>query len=84
MCFNIYTGNHNSHHGIGDTVLFLKNALQDCGHYASISHRMGEIANGAYERFKTALPMTRLLPSLLEESIEVITSAGPQAFASAP
>jgi len=38
MRFNIHTGNHNSHHGIGDTVLFLKNALQDCGHQASISH----------------------------------------------
>jgi len=38
MRFNIHTGNHNSHSGIGDTVLFLKNALQDCGHNASISH----------------------------------------------
>ena len=38
MRFYIHTGNHNSHHGIGDTVLFLKNALQDCGHTACISH----------------------------------------------
>ena len=32
MRFNIHTVNHTSHHGIGDTVLFLKNAPQDCGH----------------------------------------------------
>jgi hypothetical protein len=38
MRFYIHSGNHNSHHGIGDTVLFLKNALQDCGHTACISH----------------------------------------------
>ncbi len=38
MRFYIYSGNHESHHGIGDTVLFLKNAIQDCGHTACVSH----------------------------------------------
>ena len=38
MRFYIHSGNHDSQHGIGDTVLFLKNAIQDCGHTACISH----------------------------------------------
>ena len=38
MRFYIYSGNHNNSAGITDTVLFLKNALQDCGHVACISH----------------------------------------------
>ena len=33
----IHSGNHYNSHGIADTVLFLKNALQDCGHTACIS-----------------------------------------------
>ena len=33
----IHSGNHSNSHGITDTVLFLKNALQDCGHTACIS-----------------------------------------------
>ena len=37
MRFYIHTGNHNNSPGIADTVLFLKNALQDCGHSACIS-----------------------------------------------
>jgi hypothetical protein len=36
----IHTGNHNNSAGIGDTVLFLKNALLDCGCDARISHRI--------------------------------------------
>jgi hypothetical protein len=40
MRIYIHTGNHNNHHGIGDTVLFLKNALQDCGYTACISHNI--------------------------------------------
>ncbi|MDL2336325.1 MAG: hypothetical protein QFE16_00640, partial [Pseudomonadota bacterium] len=40
MRFSIHSGNHDNSPGIGDTVLFLKNALQDCGHTASISHRI--------------------------------------------
>lgn len=40
MRFYIHSGNHNNSHGIADTVLFLKNALQDCGHTACISHRI--------------------------------------------
>lgn len=36
----IHTGNHNNSSSITDTVLFLKNALQDCGHQACISHRI--------------------------------------------
>jgi hypothetical protein len=38
MRFYIHTGNHNSSHSITDTVLFLKAALQDCGHPTGISH----------------------------------------------
>lgn len=38
MRFVVHSGNHDSQHGIGDTVLFLKNAIQDCGHEACISH----------------------------------------------
>ena len=38
MRFYIHSGNHDSQHGIGDTVLFLKNAIEDCGHTACISH----------------------------------------------
>ena len=38
MRFYIHSGNHNNSPGIADTVLFLKNALQDCGHTACISH----------------------------------------------
>jgi hypothetical protein len=38
MHFYIHTGNHNSSHSITDTVLFLKAALQDCGHPTGISH----------------------------------------------
>lgn len=38
MRFTIHTGNHNNSNGIGDTVLFLRNALRDCGEVASISH----------------------------------------------
>lgn len=37
MHFSIHTGNHNNSNGIGDTVVFLRNALRDCGHTASIS-----------------------------------------------
>jgi hypothetical protein len=37
MQFVIHTGNHNNSVGIGDTVVFLRNALRDCGHQASIS-----------------------------------------------
>lgn len=33
----IYSGNHDNSNSIADTVLFLKNALQDCGHTACIS-----------------------------------------------
>jgi hypothetical protein len=40
MRFFIHSGNHNNSHGIGDTVLLLKHALQDCGHSAAISHRI--------------------------------------------
>jgi len=40
MRFFIHTGNHNNSHGIADTVLLLKHALQDCGHQAAISHRI--------------------------------------------
>jgi hypothetical protein len=39
MRFFIHTGNHDNSHSITDTVLFLKAALQDCGHQACISHR---------------------------------------------
>ena len=38
MRFYIHCGNHNNSPGIADTVLFLKNALQDCGHTGCISH----------------------------------------------
>ena len=38
MRIYVHSGNHNNSPGIGDTVLFLKNALQDCGHTACISH----------------------------------------------
>lgn len=38
MRFSIHTGNHQNSTGIGDTVVFLRNALRDCGHTASISH----------------------------------------------
>jgi len=38
MRIYIHCGNHDNSHGIADTVLFLKNALQDCGHTACISH----------------------------------------------
>jgi hypothetical protein len=38
--FSIHSGNHNNSTSITDTVLFLKAALQDCGHAASISHRV--------------------------------------------
>ena len=38
MRIYIHCGNHNNSHGIADTVLFLKNALQDCGHTACISN----------------------------------------------
>lgn len=37
MRFSVHTGNHNNSNGIGDTVTFLRNALRDCGHVASIS-----------------------------------------------
>lgn len=37
MRIYIHTGNHSNSPGIADTVLFLKNALQDCGHEACIS-----------------------------------------------
>jgi hypothetical protein len=37
MRISIHCGNHDNSHGIADTVLFLKNALQDCGHTACIS-----------------------------------------------
>jgi len=40
MRFFIHSGNHNNSHGIADTVLLLKHALQDCGHQAAISHRI--------------------------------------------
>jgi len=40
MRFFIHTGNHNSSHSITDTVLFLKAALQDCGHDACVSHEV--------------------------------------------
>lgn len=40
MRFYIHTGNHNNSNGIGDTVTLLKQALQDCGHVACISHRL--------------------------------------------
>ena len=40
MHFYIHTGNHNSSHSITDTVLFLKAALQDCGHPTGISHEV--------------------------------------------
>ncbi|MBX3606911.1 MAG: hypothetical protein KF788_16650 [Piscinibacter sp.] len=40
MRFFIHSGNHNNSNGIGDTVMLLKNALQDCGHQACISHRI--------------------------------------------
>ena len=38
MHFSIHTGNHQNSNGIADTVVFLRNALRDCGHTASISH----------------------------------------------
>lgn len=38
MRIYIHTGNHDNHPGIADTVMFLKNALQDCGYTACISH----------------------------------------------
>ena len=38
MRFYIHCGNHDNSPGIADTVLFLKSALQDCGHTACISH----------------------------------------------
>lgn len=40
MRFSIHTGNHNNSGGIGDTVQFIRNALRDCGHVASISHAL--------------------------------------------
>lgn len=40
MRFYIHTGNHSNSNGIADTVMLLKNALQDCGHQACISHRI--------------------------------------------
>jgi len=40
MRIYIHTGNHQNHHGIGDTVLFLKNAFRDCGYTACISHKI--------------------------------------------
>jgi hypothetical protein len=36
----IHCGNHSNSNGIADTVLLLKHALHDCGHEASISHRI--------------------------------------------
>ena len=42
-----------------------------------------EIADGAYERFKEALPMTRLLPPLLEEALDHMQSSGPMPLARA-
>ena len=38
MRIYIHCGNHDNSPGIADTVMFLKNALQDCGHTACISH----------------------------------------------
>jgi hypothetical protein len=38
MRIYIHSGNHNNSPGIADTLLFLKNSLQDCGHTACISH----------------------------------------------
>jgi len=37
MKFSVLTGNHNSHNGIADTVIFLRNALRDCGFDAQIN-----------------------------------------------
>jgi hypothetical protein len=38
MDFYIVIGNHINTNGIGDTVMLLKNALQDCGHTVRVSH----------------------------------------------
>jgi hypothetical protein len=48
-----HTGNHNNHWGISDTVLFVKNALQDIGYAACVSHNIvaGEV-NILMENFK--------------------------------
>ena len=40
MRVSIHTGNHDNANGITDTVMFLKNAMQDCGHDACISHEI--------------------------------------------
>jgi hypothetical protein len=40
MRIYIHSGNHGNHAGISDTVMFLKNALQDCGYTACISHKL--------------------------------------------
>jgi hypothetical protein len=37
MRFSILTGNHNNHNGIADTVIFLRNALRDCGYDAQLN-----------------------------------------------
>ena len=37
MKFSVLTGNHNSHNGIADTVIFLRNALRDCGQDSQIN-----------------------------------------------
>ncbi len=58
----IHTGNHGNHHGITDIVMLLKNALQDCGHTACISHRlMPGYVNILLEHFVDAQSVQRLL-----------------------
>lgn len=37
MNFSVVTGNHSNSHGIADTVIFLRNALRDCGHESKIN-----------------------------------------------
>jgi hypothetical protein len=52
MRFSIHSGNHDNAVGITDTVLFLKSALQDCGHSAVLSHEIDRRAvNVVLEHF---------------------------------
>ena len=52
MRFSIHSGNHDNSVGITDTVLFLKSALQDCGHAAVLSHEIDRRAiNVVLEHF---------------------------------
>ncbi len=61
MRFYIYTGSHFSPHGIADTVQLIKNALQDCGHSACVSHQlMAGHVNILIENFTAARSLQAL------------------------